>query len=802
MKRNLLHLLRLMLVLGAPALLPAQTVEPETYHTASFGALNPNTESGGRYSGLTGYAAPDGREYAILGGYDGTYVIDVTEKPIKLISKIEGPRSGWREIKTAGQYAYVVNETGRGLQIIDLSKLPLEATHVLYDTSIFRTGHTISYEGKYLYVHGSNVEAGANSGTLIFDISKDPLKPELTGTFAGHYVHDATIRNDTLYAAAIMDNGLSIVYLGADRKHPQVVAEIHYPGAGTHNSDLTTDGSYVMTTDEVNGSRTLKVWDVRDRENIQRVADYTPQTGSIVHNVHTVGKLAYVSWYSGGTRILDMTDPSQPAQVGYFDAFPGTRFDFVGNWEVYPYLPSGKILASYMETGLQVFTFDGAERGSVRAVVRNATTKQALSSVVIDIPELGGRVMTDASGRFSYVAAADDAEFTAYLLNFKVQSGTLSLKPGAGNEQEILLEPLSMAIHKVRVVDDATGEPVPTYGYHIINREKGGGKKTQNPSSFSLPLDSSYTMHVGAWGYIPTIITIGPKEDEQEIRLQKGYADNAEVDQGWAFGDKDDWTFGGFWSRLIPVEVLIENDGMEYMLAPSEDNTPNPGQRAFFAGLGAEGAIGFSPVYGITTITSPLMNLSGYSDPYLNCALWYSNNTTGVPDDFLVLKVSDDNGKTWQVLDMMAEATSNWREQHLRLRDVITPGEQVRFRIVAYDTAEYSIVTAGMDDFSITEGDPSSVQEHAVAAAHAEIAPNPASGAARLLVSLPAPQRNARMELFDLLGRRVALLHDGALEQGTHGIPVDLSGLAPGRYTWRMRLDDGAALCGAVVVMR
>ncbi len=802
MKRNLLHLLRLMLLLGAPAFLPAQTVEPETYHTTRFGALNPNTEAEGRYSGLTGYAAPDGREYALLGGFDGTYVIDVTEQPIRLISKVEGPRSGWREIKTAGQYAYVVNETGRGLQIIDLSKLPLEATHVLYDASSFRTGHTISYDGRYLYVHGSNVEAGANSGTLIYDISNDPLKPELVGTFAGHYVHDATIRNDTMYAAAIMDNGLSIVYLGPDRKQPQVVAEIHYPGAGTHNSDLTTDGSYVMTTDEINGSRTLKVWDVRDRENIQKVADYTPQPGSIVHNVHTLGKLAYVSWYSGGTRILDMTDPSQPAQVGYFDAFRGTTFDFVGNWEVYPYLPSGKILASYTESGLHVFTFDGAERGYVQAVARNAANNQPLASVLINIPALGVSQKTDASGRFSYAAAIGEVDFTAYLMDFKPVSGKLSLVAGTGPEQEILLEPLPQVVRTVAVVDDATGEPVPAFGYHIINREKGEGKKTQNPAGFSLPADSSYAMYLGAWGYIPAVVRLGPAEGVQEFRLKKGYADNAEVDQGWSYSASGDWNHGSIWNRLIPVSVVVRNGGEVYFLAPSEDNTPNPGQKAFFAGLGTPDAVNFSPVYGVTTLTSPMMNLSGYSDPYLNCALWYSNNMMEMPDDMLVLKISNDNGKTWTELDMIGEALNGWKEYHIRLRDFMTPGEQVRFRVVAYDTAEYSVVSAGMDDFSITEGDPSSVQEHAVAAAHAEIAPNPASGAARLLVRLPAAQRNARMELFDLLGRSVALLHDGALEEGTHQLPVDLSALAPGRYTWRMRLDDGAALCGAVVVLR
>ena len=46
-----------------------------------------------------------------------------------------------------------------GLQIIDLSKLPATATLVTEDTSRFRTAHTITQQGNYIYVHGTNPDA-------------------------------------------------------------------------------------------------------------------------------------------------------------------------------------------------------------------------------------------------------------------------------------------------------------------------------------------------------------------------------------------------------------------------------------------------------------------------------------------------------------------------------------------------------------------------------------------------------------------------------------------------------------------
>src|SRR5690606_25763959 len=116
--------------------LNAQPSAPPAYHTERFDSLGPSANPGGRYSGLTGYAAPDGREYALLGGFRGTYIIDVTEAPVRLAALVEGPTSEWRELKTFRNYAYVVNESGGGLQIIDLSTLPEPPVLVMHDSSV------------------------------------------------------------------------------------------------------------------------------------------------------------------------------------------------------------------------------------------------------------------------------------------------------------------------------------------------------------------------------------------------------------------------------------------------------------------------------------------------------------------------------------------------------------------------------------------------------------------------------------------------------------------------------------------
>lgn len=60
---------------------------------------------------------------------------------------------------------------------------------------------------------------------------------------------------------------------------------------------------------------------------------------------------------------------------------------------------------------------------------------------------------------------------------------------------------------------------------------------------------------------------------------------------------------------------------------------------------------------------------------------------------------------------------------------------------------------------------------------------------------------DARVEVFDLLGRRVVNVHDGPLGAGTHALPVDVRRLAPGVYVVRAHAG-GAVASRRVTVLR
>lgn len=790
--------------------LPAQPADLLTYHTQKFGAIAPGDKYYWGYSGVAGYAAPDGREYAVLGGYDGAYIIDVTEQPLRLVTHIPGPESIWREVKTFGHHAYVVSEGGSGLQIIDLSGLPQAAVLVRADSSKFITAHTISQEGHYIYVHGSNLEAEANGGTLIFDLSTDPADPQLIGKFADHYVHDACIRNDTMYAAAIDDEKLSIVYLGPDRKNPAAVTSITYPGAGTHNAAVTVDGRYVMTTDEVGSTqKTLKIWDIRDVENISKAGDFTPEPGATIHNVYIKGNYAYVSWYTAGTRILDISDPANPIEVGFFDAYQGTDPYFRGNWDVYPYLPSGKILSSYTEGGLYVFTFDGSEGGRFQAGVRDAATGKPIEGAMIHLSGINRKLYTDAGGHAGFAGAREHLPYVAYAADYYLETGEVTPAAG-GADLEILLRPIPRASHTLRVVDDATGAPVASFNYRVFGREKGEGTGAGGAQGLMLPVDSSYTVEAGIWGYLPAQVGIpAGGAATAEIRLKKGYADDAELPLGWAYSHPSDRAFLGQWERGVPVAAYGFIGEEQVEVQPGADHSADPGTHAFITGLSLPGEYSNQVSGGATSLISPQFDLTGYEDPYINCTVWFSNDSWYFPgstffvDDTLNLGINSGGG-SWVTLAAIGESTDGWQTVRFRVRDVIQPGSAMRFRARVIDGRYASLLEAGLDDFSITEGNPSSAPLVATdgPAATARLLPNPIATSGMLEVLLPAAHRHVRGELFNMLGEPVALLHDGEMPAGRTMLPIDASGLPAGRYTWRLRLDGGEAVAGGGIVVR
>lgn len=311
------------------------------------------TPSGWHYASCWGYVS-GGREYAIIGHYGGTTVYDITDAP-NILNKgtIPGPGSyyNYREMKTYSHYLYIVSEGGQGVQIADLQYLP-DSVHFVksYTFSGYTRSHSISQEGRYLYCNGGNYN---NGGVFILDLL-DPENPVKRGQWGTRYIHDCFIKNDTIFGASVYDGYL--VMLDARNKDSiKFIREFTYPGAVTHNAWTSDDRRYLVTTDE-GGSNHAKIWNITDINSQVQMADLVPYDGaSMVHNAYFKGDSLYLAHYRAGVIVYNIQNPATPVEVGHYDTYPGVNSTaYQGCWNVYPFLPSGKIIASDISTGLYI----------------------------------------------------------------------------------------------------------------------------------------------------------------------------------------------------------------------------------------------------------------------------------------------------------------------------------------------------------------------------------------------------------------------------------------------------------------
>ncbi len=364
-----------------------------------FGQINPQP---GRSSGSWGYTDPNGREYALLGEFEGTSIVTIDHPDsIAEVAFIAGPGSNWREITVVGDYAYVTTEgsaPGVGMQIIDLSNLPETATLAGTYNATFGTAHIIARdiysEAPFVYVMGSG---GANQGIHILDISK-PTDPQQVGLFNPYYIHDVHVRGNRMYASAIFNGTLDIVDI-TNKSTPNVITQFFHPQSFTHSS-WTFDGhKYLVVTDEVDGYP-ARIWDIRNPENIEQISQFTSDTGTLVHNPYVRDHWVFVSHNSAGIRVYDIADPTLPVEVGFYDTHSGASGGSNGLWSAYPYFPSGKIIGGDRFGGLFIWEFNNTSAGRVYGTVSDGSSGQLLAGATVKILETDNTVFTDATGSF------------------------------------------------------------------------------------------------------------------------------------------------------------------------------------------------------------------------------------------------------------------------------------------------------------------------------------------------------------------------------------------------------------------
>ena len=361
------------LIVVLPILLIGQAQEATLLGNWQNDSLPPTSWLDSRYNEVWGVAIND-LEIGIIGSTMGVHFIDVTDpqNPVEITNAFvagaaQGTNLVHRDYHDYNGYLYTVADEGQStLQIIDISTLP-DSTSLVYNSSEFlRTAHNIFIDADHARLYSCGVRK-ANSQSVdvqIFSL-ENPASPLLLADAtafanAGNipYVHDLYVRDNIAY----LNCGNSGFYVADfnDPENPILLGSMtNYPQSGyNHSGWLDQTGHYYYLADETHGTD-IKVVDVCDNSDISVTQTFDAEAEaetSIVHNLIVHCNLLYTSYYYDGLQVFDISDPLQPVRIAYYDTYDGPDDDFFkGAWGIYPFLPSGNILLSDMQTGLYVF---------------------------------------------------------------------------------------------------------------------------------------------------------------------------------------------------------------------------------------------------------------------------------------------------------------------------------------------------------------------------------------------------------------------------------------------------------------
>ncbi|RMG91694.1 MAG: hypothetical protein D6706_17985, partial [Chloroflexi bacterium] len=207
-----------------------------------------------------------------------------------------------------------------------------------------------------------------------------------------------------------------------------------------------------------------------------------------------------------------------------------------------------------------------------------------------------------------------------------------------------------------------------------------------------------YDIFFGKWGYITHHIQqmILPGTT-LNLSLTAGYYDDFIFDYGWMVSGN---ATTGMWERDIPIGTTYNGSQVN----PANDIPDDSGEQCYVTGNGG-GSAGTDDVdNGYTVLKSPVMDLSGYQDPYIQYYMWFFNGGgSSTPDDTMIVRISNGANTVDLITYNRHSPMSQWVKQKFRVRDYIQPTNNMQFTIRIVDAGNGHLVEGGLDGFAVTD---------------------------------------------------------------------------------------------------
>jgi len=611
---------------------------------------------------VKGYAAPSGREYALLGTRNGVCFLEVTDPGAPVLLKVVATHYAfYRTLATYGEYAYVGNSTNGAIRIFDLSQIDAGIV-TLVDT--YDAGPTTTHNLAIDLVSATLFRFGFEGGPGFLSYSlADPIHPVLTGQWVPSiqdgmpitYTSGPFAGREVVFACNLTPTDSLRLIDVTDKANPFQISEVFYPNPGlSHQVSVSEDRRWAFFNDEfdelyLGQPTTTHVFDVQDIFAPVLAASFTNGTTGVTHDNFVLNGLLFCANYTTGLRVFDVSDPLAAFETAWFDIWPcNDEANLHGLFSVDPYLPSGTVLGAGTEDGLFVWRL--GEPGLVFSYPQSLPDpfQPVGQTITVDIVE----------------NSPDKLSKGTAMLHFDDGTGPQSvplvpLVPG-GSEYVATLPQL------------ACGGLV---RYYVSGKSSEGVTWTDPPAATTR--QDRYVAGVGL-ARIPL------------------FEDDFEQAKGWVSQSQN--PISGAWQRADP-------NGTPY--APEDDYsvqgdkcwvTENAAPSCDFLQAEVSG--------GPYTLVSPLLDLSGAIDPHVEYARWFANDGLPVRDDVFAVEVTDD-GIAWVRVETVGPhppwTSGGWVRQQFRLLDYVSASASVRVRFIATDDLNNSVVEAAVDDFLVFE---------------------------------------------------------------------------------------------------
>ena len=615
-----------------------------------------------------GYTSPTGREYALMGVRNKLAVVEITDpvNPV-IVGTVSHSDSLWGDVKTFGNFAYVVNETGGGLDVIDLQNVDSGIVTLVQRVTVsgLSTSHNvvIDTDSGFLYLCLPNINAAR---LVAFDLA-DPANPVLAGMMSaangGSGLHDAQIVTFTtgpnagkqICFGASEGRGVDIIDV-TDKSNMFRISRTPYPNLAYCHQVWTEDLQHLYVNDELDSIPRTIVFDITDLTSPVVAAEFASSLASIDHNLYVKDGFIFEADYHSGLRVFNANcDPLNPPLAGWLDTFPADDADgFDGAWSCYPFFPSGTVIVSDFDRGLFVLDPSAALAAGALAFAY-PTGRPAL----VD-PTGGIQVRVEVSGDCGFLA--------------QPATGLLHVDVGAGFVAIPMTEVTPNVYDAVFPVSTCTS----SVSYYFSAETTTGSLVTDPPDAPATTFSA-----VSAFG--------------QNVIIQ----DTFEIDLGWTTAVLG--ATAGPWQRGVPI------DDPNWPYDPAADSDGS-GQCWLTENLNNPAYVDPSNTDvdgGAVQLISPTLDMT---QPDLLIAYDYflrlTDSNLGI--DRMLVEISSNGGLgPWiEIARHDTDGGLSWRHHEITGADLDAAGvvrtATMVMRFTVNDDDPQSIVEAGLDAFNVS----------------------------------------------------------------------------------------------------